>query len=1163
MGGKLSFERLSVPFFFATILFLSSVFTGPAGAQEGEAERIAEINRMIEDRGGGWIAGETSVSGLSAEEKKMLLGFMPLGPEKLRGIPTTTAPEGAAYDPVFDWRSLGGVTPAKNQGGCGSCWAFATVGQLESHVRIYDGRIEDLSEQQAVSCNTLGGDCSGGPMEAAYLLFQNPGSVDETCMPYEARDDIPCTQDQCVPLAQISSYSSVSGTVNAIKESLQYGPVATAMTVIDNFYYYSNGCYDETTAEPLNHAVLIVGWDDTMCGGTGAWIVKNSWSEGWGENGYFYIKYGACNIGGYNRQINYISSPILVHVDAPNGGEVWDSGEEHAILWTLERATPDSISIFLSIDSGQNFDYTVATGLPGAATSYNWTVSELPVSTVRIKVVAYLDGDTGGYDTSDGDFEITGRPYRYVSASGGDIFPYSLPAWAAQSIQDAVDAAEPGDSIMVAGATYYSPVTIEEAVNIVGGWNADFTVRNSETYETTIQTFGSPVSFLYVTGACGIEGFTITGGSGTPLAVPATGSYGGGVFSLDSSPTIKGNRFIDCGVANSGQYSGGGGIYCQSGTVTIEDNEFTDCKAQSGGGIYLYQAGATVRYNRITGSSANSYFSGEKAGGGLYAKHSTASLTGNYIGGSTLYKIGGGIYIEFTATTLNGDTISYNECGNFGGGIHAVRSPLTISRSVIKENLAELGAGIYHRAENLGITNCIVALNESSMLAGGIYADSSWGGIINNTFDRNVGIYGGGNLFLAGPVSLEIRNNLITYASMNGFQVSSLENITFSYNNCYGNSPSDIPGFTADSTNTSRNPHYADTTALDYHLLVHSGGIDTGDPAGGADPDGSRADQGAFGGPEASAAAPAYVQNLFASAPDDTTIQLDWSPLVGGGLSYYAVYGDTANGFEPAESLLVGTVAAGTESFTHHPVEGCWYYRVSGVDINGYGGGYSGEDAACTEGLDQIAPSVVVVYPNGGESIESEDTLDIRWVATDNRGVDSVSIFISENAGQDFTLLAGGEPNDSLYRWVTPSMLSDSCLVKVAAYDAYLLVGEDTSDSMFSVRDYSGIDDTGEDDGGDQLPRFSDALEQNYPNPFNGTTTLAYTVAAPSHVELRIYDVNGRLVRVLERKDKAPGRYEVLWNGRDDLGRATVSGVYFCRIKIGKFMQSRKIVYLR
>jgi hypothetical protein len=591
--------------------------------------------------------------------------------------------------------------------------------------------------------------------------------------------------------------------------------------------------------------------------------------------------------------------------------------------------------------------------------------------------------------------------------------------------------------------------------------------------------------------------------------------------------------------------------------VAIEENTITSSEAQCGGGIYLYQCTAAVAGNRIEGSSSDPDYTGTRAGGGIHALHATASLEDNVVEGNDGYRHGGGIYSRLSTVSLTGDSILGNDCLDSGGGIYSDRSSLTMGHAVIVDNTSTTGpgGGIYHRAENLDMTNSIVARNESAVFGGGVYADSIWGGISNNTIDRNRGAFGGGNLFIGEVVSLEMKNNIITYGLKYGFQAGSLAGMTYQYNNCFSNFPSDVMGVTPDTTNTSRDPLYADTTSLDYHLLVHSGGIDAGDPAGGNDPDGSRADQGAFGGPDAVMAAPDYVQNLIASAVDDTTIHLTWDALATGDPDYYAVYGDTADGFLPDVVFFIGTTAAGGNTFDHTPIEGCWHYRVSCVNLAGYGGGYSNRATDCVAGPDTEPPIVTVVYPDGGESFAPGDTINVEWIAMDNRGIDSVSIYYSDAGGSGYTLIAGGEPNDSLYQWIAPALESDSCLVRVVAYDPSLLTGEDVSDSLFAIRTVTG--------SGDVTPKYVNRLEQNYPNPFNPATRIHFSIASGSHVSLRIYDVTGRLVRTLVDRRLAAGRRVESWNGADAAGRSVASGIYFYRLVAGDFVQTKKMVLLR
>ena len=204
--------------------------------------------------------------------------------------------------------------------------------------------------------------------------------------------------------------------------------------------------------------------------------------------------------------------------------------------------------------------------------------------------------------------------------------------------------------------------------------------------------------------------------------------------------------------------------------------------------------------------------------------------------------------------------------------------------------------------------------------------------------------------------------------------------------------------------------------------------------------------------------------------------------------------------------------------------------------------------------VDLIAPSVTVVYPNGGEVFVSGDPIDIEWIAEDNVQVDSVSIYYSENGGGDYILLASSEPNDSLYEWVAPDIDSDLCLVKVVAFDPGLLTGEDTSDDHFAISIPTGDDD---------MPVLSSYLRQNYPNPFNPNTRISFSIAAGSTVSLKIYDVSGRLVKTLVNKRLEAGVYNENWNGTDESGSQAASGVYFYSLNSKEFNRTRKMILLR
>jgi C1A family cysteine protease len=202
----------------------------------------------------------------------------------------------------WDWRALGGVTSVKNQNPYGTCWAFAALGNLESQILINDSVVEDFSEFNIQGCNPVSTDCNAGGnawMSTNYLALL--GAVDETCDPYPGNCPLAtCNNFSCDFLKQVVEWKVIPNDVASIKNAVQtYGPVYVSMYASFAGFSTYNGSYCITYAgtQNPNHAVLIVGWDDTMCGGTGAWIVKNSWGSSWGDNGYFYIAYGSARIG--------------------------------------------------------------------------------------------------------------------------------------------------------------------------------------------------------------------------------------------------------------------------------------------------------------------------------------------------------------------------------------------------------------------------------------------------------------------------------------------------------------------------------------------------------------------------------------------------------------------------------------------------------------------------------------------------------------------------------------------------------------------------------------------------------------------------------------------------------------------------------------------------
>ncbi len=274
---------------------------------------VAQINGAINSQGACWVAKDNKFSTWTTEQLKRLLGVLPsetepaepgrLSVEALQAeedyLDRLQGKPGPSLPTAFDWRASGGVTSVKDQGNCGSCWAFGSLGQLEALLKIYTGATYDLSEQFLVSCETDNFGCDGGYMDRVYNYLKSTGAPNENCFGYKAADLAcnPCA-DWASQVKKISAYTWVCRSklnTNNIKSAVySNGPLTVTMDVYNDFFNYSSGCYSHVTgAYAGGHSVLIVGWTADGC-----WIVKNSWGPGWGEQGYFKIKFGNCRIGG-------------------------------------------------------------------------------------------------------------------------------------------------------------------------------------------------------------------------------------------------------------------------------------------------------------------------------------------------------------------------------------------------------------------------------------------------------------------------------------------------------------------------------------------------------------------------------------------------------------------------------------------------------------------------------------------------------------------------------------------------------------------------------------------------------------------------------------------------------------------------------------------------
>jgi len=256
-------------------------------------------------------------------------------PDSVGPLEASGANETRDLPESWDWRELGGMTPVRHQGACNSGWAFAATGALESLYLIRTGTMESFSEQQCLSCNEYGSDCDDGTFVSAYDLWTWFGAVTDSCMPYVGSPDFPCIQSECAVPARINGYAPVLATAEALKAAIMVHPIAVTMHISAMFDYYSGGCFTGPPGVP-NHAVLACGWDNDACDGDGAWLVKNSFGPGWGEEGYAWLRFGSCSFGGEGAILELeLPPPALVAYAAhefPDGDHALSPGETCALL---------------------------------------------------------------------------------------------------------------------------------------------------------------------------------------------------------------------------------------------------------------------------------------------------------------------------------------------------------------------------------------------------------------------------------------------------------------------------------------------------------------------------------------------------------------------------------------------------------------------------------------------------------------------------------------------------------------------------------------------------------------------------------------------------------------------------------------------------------------
>jgi C1A family cysteine protease len=387
------------------IFICAFLFSMEALADSSQNISVKNLNNILKKEKATWQAKESWMTHLSREETVRMMGALGVEPST---VDFSTLDNSSQAPEVVDWRNRNGqnyVSPVLNQGNCGSCVAFATVGTLETQMNITSvipALNPKYSTEALFSCG--GGRCDGGwYTSSAGRYVVSYGVPDEACAPYTmgaTGKDVAC-RSACGDMdhrSQRAIRTSNPSKIQDVKNALKKGPMITSMYVYEDFVNYGSGVYKHTKGNGLGgHAISLIGFDDNKR----AWIIRNSWGNEWGMDGFAYISYDdVSGVGETNIQ--------------------FEVGNQSAYLWTDVKDR--------SFISG-NKEITVSTSDKNAtswkimvqSSGANATVAEVNCGSSECK----LPINTAGLE--DGEYQLTATQgtaelhrYFYISNNVGD-----------------------------------------------------------------------------------------------------------------------------------------------------------------------------------------------------------------------------------------------------------------------------------------------------------------------------------------------------------------------------------------------------------------------------------------------------------------------------------------------------------------------------------------------------------------------------------------------------------------------------------------------------------------------------------------------------------------------------------------------------------------------
>lgn len=411
---NLKIRKLTGPGAIFLILF---ALLPPCLAAAAQTE-LQQIQSAITEQGAPWIAADNPVFRLTPDEKKRRASLALPSVGAGSGRPTASAPlplAAASLPAYLNYTNFNGedfVTPIRDQGSCGSCWAYSTTATLESYVLLTNGYPATDSVNLALSepmlfCESGAGDCTGGYPTTASDYIQNSGLVATSYYTYSGTCPGALSANWQNEIYKIPSWTLIDQNISTVAELRSalntYGPIVVGFQVYNDFYSYMGGIYQYVSGKFIGgHEVEVIGYDDSnQC-----FIVKNSWGTSWGETstgksgggGFFRIAYSQVSnlvqfgtqpiaygngIGNSTLSVTLTTSPAGLNISGAqwsvDGGATWHNSGDSAIL------SPGSYTIAFSSVSGfstpSSQSVTVTQGQPSTATAtYVYKQGTLTVS---------------------------------------------------------------------------------------------------------------------------------------------------------------------------------------------------------------------------------------------------------------------------------------------------------------------------------------------------------------------------------------------------------------------------------------------------------------------------------------------------------------------------------------------------------------------------------------------------------------------------------------------------------------------------------------------------------------------------------------------------------------------------------------------------------------